>query len=108
MKSLRRILPAFNSETKNCKIETQHTQILKNGRSFYDLIRPGQHCRWNGNSDCSRSLEIDNELECLRLFNRYIRGLAAFQDFIDDDGGPLHQFLLICRVSGKQSSGSKR
>ena len=55
--------------------------------SFYDSIRPRQHIRWNRHADLLGGLEIDDELEFLRLLDGNVGGLGAFQDLVDKVSG---------------------
>jgi hypothetical protein len=51
-------------------------------RTTPTLIRPRQHIRRNRQPDLLGSLEIDHELELLRLLHREIGRLASFQDLV--------------------------
>jgi hypothetical protein len=52
-------------------------QCSKGGILFDHLVGAQQYRRWNCDADRSRSLEIDDKLECGWLFNRQIGGLGA-------------------------------
>jgi hypothetical protein len=46
--------------------------------SFDDLVRPRQHVLGNSQSDLLGCIQVDDELEFLRLFHGQIGGLARF------------------------------
>ena len=52
-----------------------------------DPVRPRQDTRRNCHADLLGGLEIDEELELLRLLDWDVSGLGAFQDLVDKVSG---------------------
>jgi hypothetical protein len=48
-----------------------------------DFIRPRQNIGRNRQADLVSRFEIDDELKLLRLLDRQVRGLGAFENFVD-------------------------
>src|SRR5262245_34688660 len=56
--------------------------------SSYDLIRPFEHARWNGNTDLFCRPEIDDEFKLRRLLHRQITRFGTFQDLVHINSRP--------------------
>src|SRR5215475_12755692 len=69
------------------------------GLSLDHPIRSRQHIRRNCQANCFRRLQIDNELELLRLLHREIGGLSAFQDFVHISGSTPVQVDIVHAVT---------
>src|SRR4029453_7032873 len=52
-------------------------------RIFDHFIRPEQHRLWNCYTNLFCGLEIDDQLELTRSFDRQVGGLSAFEDSVD-------------------------
>ena len=50
--------------------------------SLDHFVRSRQHIRWDCETDLLGGLQIDDELKSLRLLDRQIGGLSAFQDLV--------------------------
>src|SRR5262249_28620211 len=65
---------------------------------FDHLIRPRQHIRRNCQADLLRGLEIDDQLELLRLLDREISGLCAFQNLVHIRSSAPEQIVNVWAV----------
>jgi hypothetical protein len=55
-------------------------------RLLNDLIRPQQQRRRDGEAECLGGLEVDDEFELGRLFDRKVGRLGAFENSSDVGG----------------------
>ena len=53
--------------------------------SLDDLIRPRQHCRWDGQAEGLRGLEVDNQLKLRGLLDRNVTRLGPPQDLVHEE-----------------------
>src|ERR1700687_5904594 len=51
-------------------------------RSFDHLVGDGQQCRGDCEAKRRRRLEVDDQLELGRLFDRQLAGIRALEDFV--------------------------
>src|SRR2546425_9637054 len=83
----------------NSTLKIQNSKL-----SFYDLVRPCQHIRWNRETDLLRGLQIDHQLELRRLLHWQVSRLGAFEDLVDISGGAPPQVGQGCSVGYKAAS----
>jgi hypothetical protein len=55
--------------------------------SFYDSIRSRHHARRNRHADLLGRIQIDDQLELLRLLDGEVGGLGAFENLVDKVSG---------------------
>src|SRR5262249_13218589 len=75
------------------------------------LIRPRQQCRWNGQPERLRGLEVDDQLELRGLLDWEVRRLGALQDSTGKrpkasvsvgEAGPVGHETATCRMFSEQ------
>ena len=64
-------------------------------RSFDQAIRADEHRLRNGDSELSRGLQVDDELELRRLLDRQLSGLCALEDPVDVARGSARELAPI-------------
>jgi hypothetical protein len=81
--------PTANHEgwTRTRRVRDGHGEGTNARRLFDDLIGAQQQRRRNGEAERFSGLEIYDELEFRRLFDRQISGLRPFQDLVDECRG---------------------
>src|SRR5215472_13278416 len=88
-------------------LSTRHSTLDTRPFSFDHPVRPRQHVRRNRQADLLCRFEIDDELELLRLLDRQISWLRAFQNLIDVCGSTAVQVRLVRTVGHEASSVHK-
>ena len=68
---------------------------IGNLKSLDDSVCPCQDVRRNRQADLLGSFEIDDELELLRLLDRKVSRLSAFQNLIHVSGGTPVQVVTL-------------
>src|SRR5262245_64190387 len=63
--------------------------------AFDDLVGAGKDCRRNGEAESLRGLEVDEEFEFGRLFDRQIGGLFAFENLVNIGTGTSEDCALV-------------
>src|SRR5262245_10258369 len=74
---------------------------------FYHFVRLAKQHRRHGDTECLRSLEIDEKLELCRLFYREFTSLGTFQYLVNVNSGPAtdHQAIHSIRQKGPRYEG---
>jgi hypothetical protein len=72
------------SEPKPLKVRHSPNPHFVGGvsRLLYDLIRPQEQRRRDGEAERFRGLHIDHKLELPRLLDRQVAGLGALEDLV--------------------------
>ena len=63
-------------------------------------VRSHRHIRWDRQTNLLCRLEIDDELELLRLFHRKIGGLGAFEQFVFTSASSVQHLYVALRSPG--------
>ena len=71
----------------SCPIPPIQNRKSKIQNYLDDPVRPRQHTRRNRHADLLGRIQIDDELELLRLLDGKVGGLGAFQDLVDKVSG---------------------
>src|SRR5262245_3106514 len=93
----------IKSDIMECPLRAKRTSGPVGLSAFDDLVGAGKNCRRNGEAESLRSLEVYEEFEFGRLFDRQIGGPFAFENLVNIGAGTSEDCALIGAIGHERA-----
>src|SRR6266568_1664982 len=85
------------------KVPQTDSCTAANDRSLDHVVSPDEQCRWHDDAERLCGLQIDDQFELGRLFDRQVGRLCTLEYLIDENGAPTILIRIIRAVAQKEA-----